>query len=243
MFDGFLAPRYIGWMIDGLGVTLGLSVLASVIALALGFLLCVLRLSPSRPVAGLAAAWLSVFRNTPLLVQLFFWYFGVSALLPDSLMAWLNAPHRIGVEAFGVPWPPFEMLAGLLGLSLYSAAFMAEEFRAGIYSVAPGQTAAGRALGMSSAQIWISVILPQAVRIARAPLAGQVMNVVKNSSLTMAIGLAELSYSARQVETETFKAFQAFGLATVFYIGAVVLIGGLSQLAWGRSTPPTGTAR
>ncbi|MBL7660507.1 ABC transporter permease subunit, partial [Escherichia coli] len=84
MFDGFLAPRYIGWMIDGLGVTLGLSALASVIALALWFVLCVLRLSPSRPVAGLAAAWLSAFRNTPLLVQLFFWYFVVSALLPDS---------------------------------------------------------------------------------------------------------------------------------------------------------------
>jgi len=243
MSDGFLAPRYLGWMIDGLGVTLGLSAAASAIGLTLGFGLCVARLSGAPILSGGAAVWLSVFRNTPLLVQLFFWYFGVSALLPDGLMVWLNTPHRLGVSAFGVDWPTFELLAGLVGLSLYSAAFMAEEFRAGVYAVRPGQVAAGQALGLTPSQIWTAIIMPQAVSIARAPLVGQVMNVVKNSSLTMAIGLAELSYAARQVETETFKAFQAFGLATAFYILAVALIGGLGARIGTRRATPGGSGR
>jgi polar amino acid transport system permease protein len=232
MLDGFLAPRYLAWLLEGFGVTLTLSALTSVVALGLGFILCMARLSPVRLVAAGAGLWLSVFRNTPLLVQLFFWYFGVSALLPENWTVWLNASH--GDFAFGLGWPSFEFLAGFVGLTLYSAAFMAEEYRAGINGVPGGQILAGRALGLGSGVIWRRIILPQAARNALPPLAGQVMNVVKNSSLTMAIGLAELSYASRQVETETFRAFEAFGAATLLYILAVAGIEAASQVLIAR---------
>ncbi|MFI9659224.1 Glutamate/aspartate import permease protein GltJ [Pseudomonas aeruginosa] len=183
------------------------------------------RLSRRRLLSWPARAYLALFRNTPLLVQLFFWYFGVPALLPEALVSWLNTPHETPL----LDWPSFEFLAGAWGLTLYTSAFVAEEFRAGIASVRPEQRAAGLALGLTQRQVWRVVVLPQALRTALPPLLGQYMNALKNSSLAMAIGLAELSYASRQVETETFKTFQAFGIATLLYIGAIALIEAFGQ--------------
>lgn len=187
--------------------------------------LAIARLSRRRLLSWLARAYLALFRNTPLLVQLFFWYFGVPALLPEALVSWLNTPHETPL----LDWPSFEFLAGAWGLTLYTSAFVAEEFRAGIASVRPEQRAAGLALGLTQRQVWRVVVLPQALRTALPPLLGQYMNALKNSSLAMAIGLAELSYASRQVETETFKTFQAFGIATLLYIGAIALIEAFGQ--------------
>ncbi len=187
--------------------------------------LAIARLSRRRLLSWPARAYLALFRNTPLLVQLFFWYFGVPALLPEALVSWLNTPHETPL----LDWPSFEFLAGAWGLTLYTSAFVAEEFRAGIASVRPEQRAAGLALGLTQRQVWRVVALPQALRTALPPLLGQYMNALKNSSLAMAIGLAELSYASRQVETETFKTFQAFGIATLLYIGAIALIEAFGQ--------------
>lgn len=224
MDTAFLAPRYLGWLLEGFGVTLALSAAVTLAALALGFLLAIARVSPIAVLRMPVMAFLSFFRNTPLLVQLFFWYFGLAALMPESWMMWINQPRHLGLILFDIPWPNFEILTGFLGLTLYSAAFIAEEFRAGIQGVAQGQASAARALGLSESHIWRFVILPQAVRNAFSPLLGQGMNIIKNSSLTMAIGLAELSYASRQVETETFRTFQAFGIATLLYILAIALV-------------------
>ncbi|ENO86081.1 amino acid ABC transporter permease [Thauera linaloolentis] len=224
MLDELLAPKYLGWLIEGFGVTLLLSALVSVAATALGLALCLGRIAPSRLWSWPARAWLSVFRNTPLLVQLFFWYFGASALMPEGLLIWLNTPHHWDLALFGVRWPSFEYLAGFFGLTLYTAAFIAEEFRSGVRGVPAGQIAAAQALGFTPLQVWLNVVMPQAFRISLPPLLGQYMNAVKNSSLTMAIGLAELSYASRQVETETFKTFQAFGVATALYILTIIVI-------------------
>ena len=220
----FLAPRYLGWLFDGFLVTIGLSAVVAVAALLIGFGLCAARLAPARAVRWSATAWLSVFRNTPLLVQLFFWYFGVAALIPRSWMQWLNQPHHLGLVVFDIRWPSFELIAAFWGLTLYSAAFIAEEFRAGVRGVRPGQINAGRALGLRETTLWVHVILPQAVRNAFSPLLGQTMNIVKNSSLTMAIGVAELSYASRQVETQTFRTFEAFGIATLLYVLLIAAI-------------------
>uniref|UniRef100_UPI00106D4975 amino acid ABC transporter permease n=1 Tax=Pseudomonas aeruginosa TaxID=287 RepID=UPI00106D4975 len=187
--------------------------------------LAIARLSRRRLLSWPARAYLALFRNTPLLVQLFFWYFGVPALLPEALVSWLNTPHETPL----LDWPSFEFLAGAWELTLYTSAFVAEEFRAGIASVRPEQRAAGLALGLTQRQVWRVVVLPQALRTALPPLLGQYMNALKNSSLAMAIGLAELSYASRQVETETFKTFQAFGIATLLYIGAIALIEAFGQ--------------
>lgn len=225
MFGELLAPQYLRWLLDGFLLTLGLALLSCLLATLIGAPLAIARLSRRRLLSWPARAYLALFRNTPLLVQLFFWYFGVPALLPEALVSWLNTPHETPL----LDWPSFEFLAGAWGLTLYTLAFVAEEFRAGIASVRPEQRAAGLALGLTQRQVWRVVVLPQALRTALPPLLGQYMNALKNSSLAMAIGLAELSYASRQVETETFKTFQAFGIATLLYIGAIALIEAFGQ--------------
>lgn len=230
MFGELLAPHYLRWLFDGFLVTLGLSVLVCTAASVLGALLCLARLAPTRWLAWPARAYLLAFRNTPLLVQLFFWYFGVTALLPVELVTWLNTPRSLSLGPWQVEWPSFEFIAGFCGLTLYSTAFISEELRAGLASVRSQQRAAGLALGLRPAQVWRHVILPQGLRTALPALLGQYMNALKNSSLTMAIGLAELSYASRQVETETFKTFQAFGYATLLYVASIALIEAAGQL-------------
>ncbi|HGE2391395.1 amino acid ABC transporter permease [Pseudomonas aeruginosa] len=225
MFGELLAPQYLRWLLDGFLLTLGLALLSCLLATLIGAPLAIARLSRRRLLSWPARAYLALFRNTPLLVQLFFWYFGVPALLPEALVSWLNTPHETPL----LDWPSFEFLAGAWGLTLYTSAFVAEEFRAGIASVRPEQRAAGLALGLTQRQVWRVVVLPQALRTALPPLLGQYMNALKNSSLAMAIGLAELSYASRQVETETFKTFQAFGIAPLLYIGAIALIEAFGQ--------------
>ncbi|HBN9511093.1 amino acid ABC transporter permease [Pseudomonas aeruginosa] len=225
MFGELLAPQYLRWLLDGFLLTLGLALLSCLLATLIGAPLAIARLSRRRLLSWPARAYLALFRNTPLLVQLFFWYFGVPALLPEALVSWLNTPHETPL----LDWPSFEFLAAAWGLTLYTSAFVAEEFRAGIASVRPEQRAAGFALGLTQRQVWRVVVLPQALRTALPPLLGQYMNALKNSSLAMAIGLAELSYASRQVETETFKTFQAFGIATLLYIGAIALIEAFGQ--------------
>lgn len=228
-----LAPQYLQWLLQGFVVTIVLSLLVAGAALVLGFGLCMARLSPLRLLSWPARAALSLLRNTPLLVQLFFWYFGALSLLPEAARDWLNQPHHLHLWLFGLRWPPFEYLAGFIGLSLYSAAFIAEEFRAGVRGIPKGQTLAASALGLGPWLRWRHVILPQAVRIALPPLAGQAMNIVKNSSLAMAIGVAELSYMARQVESQTFLAFQSFAVATALYMAVILLIE-LATAGWQR---------
>lgn len=225
-----LAPQYLQWLFNGLQTTLVLSFEACALGTLLGVALCLAQRSSWRLLAWPAGVFQSVFRNTPLLVQLFFWYFGVPGLLPATWVTWLNMPHEVTLGGIELEGPSFEFIAALWGLSLYTAAFIAEECRAGIDSVRTAQRQAGTALGLSASQVWRYVVLPQALRNVMPPLMGQYMNAVKNSSLAMAIGLAELSYASRQVETETLKTFQAFAIATVLYIVVVAMIEVAAQL-------------
>lgn len=235
-FPELLAPRYLGWLVDGLWMTLRISLLVVVLSTFLGFFLAVARSSKLKAVSIPAAAYTALFRNTPLLVQLFFWYFGVPGLLPDGTIEWLNAPHELRIgDYLIVAWPSYEFLTSLIGLVLYSTAFVAEEIRSGMQGVPSGQGYAAQALGLKPYQVFRHVVAPQAVRIAMMPLLGQYMNIVKNSSLTMAIGLVELSYASRQVESTSFKTFQAFGVATLFYILIIALITGAGQVVQQRN--------
>lgn len=224
--EWLLAPQYLSWLWQGFLVTLWISFCTVILATLLGFLLASARDSQLRLLRWPVMAYSSLFRNTPLLIQLFFWYFGAGQLFPSGMMQWLNTPHDFTWLGMNVVWPSFEFLAGLLGLTLYSSAFIAEEIRAGIGGVARGQKYAALALGLSGWQSMRYVVLPQALKIALPPLLGQYMNIIKNSSLTMAIGVAELSYASRQVETETLRTFQAFGVATVLYIAIIALMEG-----------------
>jgi polar amino acid transport system permease protein len=230
----WLEPKYFAWLEQGLVVTLLLSVCAGLCATLLGFALAIARTAHNAAIARAAALYVFVFRNSPLLVQLLFWYFGAAALLPSDWMTWLNTPHAITWGPFALRWPSFELFAGWIGLTCYTTAFIGEEFRAGMRGVSHAQEQAAAALGMGRYTALRYVILPQALRIATPPLAGQYMNLVKNSSLTMAIGVAELSYMSRQVDTETFKTFQAFGIATVFYVLTIAAIE-VALVIWQRT--------
>ncbi len=221
----WLAPHYIEWLIKGALLTAWLSLLVCAAATLLGILFTALQRIRWFAVRWLIDFLLSLHRNTPLMVQLLLWYFGFSGQLPDTVMQWLNTPHLFSLP-FGlqIAWPSLEFLIAFVALTLYSASFIAEELRAGIRGVEPGQFLAALALGMTRWQAFYSVVLPQALVIVRRPLIGQYTAVIKNTSLTMAIGVAELSYTSRQVETETLLAFQAFAIATVLYLLMVLSV-------------------
>ncbi len=224
VLDSILAPQYQQWMWQALLVTLSISAISIFCASVLGLLLASLRNSRSAFVRTTTVLACSLFRDTPLLLQILFWYFAAPQLLPAALMVWLNSAHEISLLGLQIGWPSFEFIAGCTALTLYSAVFIAEDIRSGIRGVARGQRDAALALGMTNTQSMRFVILPQAWRLARPALFGQYMHIVKNSSLTMAIGVAELSYASRQIETETLKAFAAYGVATLLYIAINMLI-------------------
>ncbi|HBO23467.1 MULTISPECIES: amino acid ABC transporter permease [unclassified Providencia] len=224
-----LAPQYLEWFGYGFLLTVWISVCTIIASTLLGFIVASAKDSQIAPLRWLVTLYISIFRNTPLLVQLFFWYFASGEILPSSAMEWLNTPHTVTLLGMTLGWPSFEFLAGFVGLTLYTVPFIAEEVRAGIRGVRQGQKYAAFALGLTSWQAMKLVVLPQAVKIAMPPLLGQYMNVVKNSSLTMAIGVAELSYVSRQVDSQTLKTFTAFGVATVLYIAIIALME-----AWGQ---------
>ncbi|HEY2899308.1 MAG TPA: amino acid ABC transporter permease [Polyangia bacterium] len=203
--------KYFGWLVSGLKVTVELSAVSAVAAFVLGLLVAVLRLAPARPLRAAAAAYIEFFRNTPLVVQIFFWYFGSYKILPDALNTWLN-DHN------------FEFAAAAIGLSIYTSAFIAEDIRSGILAVPKEQMEAARSAGFSYLAAMRRVILPQAVRITVPPLLNQFLNLLKNSSLAMTIGVAEVTYQARQIESYSFKGFEAFTAATVIYLGLSLLL-------------------
>ncbi len=204
--------QYADWLWQGLIVTLQLAALSCVLAFVLGIVVAVLRLSPVAPLRWLATAYLEFIRNTPLVIQIFFWYFGAYEVLPQAANDWLNQ------------WP-FEFVAAVIALSIYTAAFIAEDIRSGIRAVPREQMEAARSQGFGYLGAMRHVILPQAVRITVPPLIGQFLNATKNSSLAMTIGVAELTYQARQIESYSFKGIEAFTAATLIYLALSLAIG------------------
>lgn len=196
---------YAEWLWQGLLVTLQLALLACVLGFVLGLVVAIIRMSPVAPLRWLAQAYLEFIRNTPLVIQIFFWYFGAYTVLPEAMNDWLNQ------------WP-FEFVAAAIALTVYTAAFIAEDIRSGIRAVPREQMEAARSQGFSYLAAMRFVILPQAVRVTIPPLIGQFLNATKNSSLAMTIGVAELTYQARQIESVTFKGLEAFTAATLIYL-------------------------
>ena len=221
------------WLWEGFITTLQVSITASVLAMFMGLLICVLRMAPVRPLRWFALAYTEFFRNTPLLVQIFFWYFGSSLILPDAVTSWINdvytwvpGPMDLGGLHISGEWLLLssETVSCIIALTVYTSSFIAEELRAGIFSIPKNQLEASRATGLSFAQAYRYVILPQAVRIVIPPLISQFLNLFKNSSLCMVIGVTELAYQASQIESYYGLAFEAFTVATVIYIVVSLVI-------------------
>ena len=202
--------QYFDWLVSGLKITIELSMISVVLAFFLGLIIAVMRMSQFKPVLWFAHGYLEFIRNTPLLVQIFFWYFGSYKILPKFVNDWLNSVN-------------FEFSAAVLALAIYTSAFIAEDIRSGVRSIPKEQMEAARSAGFSYIGSMVYIVLPQAVRIAIPPLINQLLNLIKNSSLAMTIGVAELTYQARQIESFTFKGFEAFTAATLVYLAMSIL--------------------
>jgi len=179
-----------------------------VLALSIGSAVGTLRTLPIRWVVRLGNAYVEIFRNIPLLVQMFLWFFVVPELLPEN----------IGTAIKQIPPPWSSYLPAVLCLGTYTSVRVAEQVRAGIQSLPRGQMMAGTALGLSLPQTYRYVLLPMAFRIVMPPLTSEFLNIIKNSSVALTIGLLELTGRARAMQEFSFKVFEAFSAATLIYL-------------------------
>lgn len=215
--------QYHDWLLSGLALSLQLAGITLLLALPLGAAVALLRLSPWRALRGLGWLYVETIRNIPLLAHLLFWYFGAPELLPDPLKEWLYAGN-------------IEALSAIIALTLYTAAYMAEDIRSGIRAVPLVQTEAGRALGFGFLATMRLVVLPQALRVTIPPLLSQALNLWKDTSVATVIGVAELMYQAAKVEAASFRSVEAFAFATSAYLAVALLITGLG--AWYQQRYP-----
>ena len=208
---------YLGWMFYGFKMTIALSLSAWMIALLLGALVGVLRTVPNKWLVRLATGYVELFRNIPLLVQLFIWYFVLPELLPESLGNAFKQSNPI-MQQF---------LASMLCLGLFTSARVAEQVRAGINSLPPGQKNAGLAVGFTLPQTYRFVLLPMAFRIVVPPLTSEFLNIFKNSAVCSTIGLLELAAQGRQLVDYTAQPYESFIAVTLAYliINVVVMFG------------------
>ena len=199
---------YLAYLVVGLGWTLATALAAWVMALAIGSVVGTLRTTPYKWVVRLGNAYVEIFRNIPLIVQMFLCFFVVPELLPPALGDWIKQ----------VPPPWGSYLPAVLCLGLFTSVRVAEQVKAGIQSLSRGQGMAGTALGLTLGQTYRFVLLPQAFRIVLPPLTSEFMNVIKNSSVALTIGLLELTGRARAMQEFSFRVFEAFSAATVIYL-------------------------
>ena len=209
------AGTYLDMLLSGLLLTIKTAILAWVIALIVGSFIGVLRTLPSKVASWIGFAYVEFFRNIPILVQLFLWFFVLPELLPRSAGLWLKQ----------LPNAPFWTTA--VGVGLYMAARVAVQLAAGIGSLPRGQKMAATALGLTTTQAYRYVLLPMAFRIIMPPLTSEFINTIKNTATAITIGLIELTGEARAMQEFSFQVFEAFTAATVMYllVNTVVVIG------------------
>jgi His/Glu/Gln/Arg/opine family amino acid ABC transporter permease subunit len=200
-----------GWLLQGLLTTLAISVLAWLLAVTLGILSGALRTVPFKPLRALAVFYVEFFRNVPLLVWMFFWYFGVPPLLPQAVQGWLF-DHSA------------EFWAGTVALGVYHGARFSEVIRSGILSIPKTQFEASVALGLTVPKAYRLVILPIALRLIVPPATNESLALLKNSSVALTISVAELTFQTRQIETYTARAIEALTAGTLIYLGLCVVI-------------------
>jgi len=208
-FEWSAVWRGLPYLLQGAGLTVFISGVAMVLAAALGLALAVATQTGGRAVRRLVDAYVELFRNTPLLIQIFIVYFGLPQL--------------------GLRLSPF--LSGLSALVLYAAAYNAEIFRAGLEAVPKGQHEAALSCGLSPGQALRAVIVPQAVRIAFPALGNNLVSLVKNSSLVSTIGMVELMFVANDISFNNFRTFEIYGAAAVLYVVLVLALTRLLRVA------------
>jgi glutamate/aspartate transport system permease protein len=206
------AGTYLDMLLSGLWVTIKVSLFAWIVALVTGSIVGVLRTLPSKAASWFSFCYVEFFRNMPLLVQLFLWFFVLPELLPPAAGLWLKQ----------LPNAPFYTAA--IGVGLFMSARVAVQLAAGIGSLPRGQKMAGTALGLTTPQVYRYVLLPMAFRIILPPLTSEFLNTVKNSAVAITIGLIELTGAARSMQEFSFQVFEAFSAATIMYLAINVVV-------------------
>ena len=220
------ATTYWQTLIYGTGWTLTTAMLAWVIALGFGSVVGVLRTMPNRGLVLVGDAYVELFRNIPLLVQMFLWYFVLPELLPRSWGLWLKQ------------LPNASFYTAVVCLGFYTSARIAEQVRAGINSLPRGQRMAGQALGLTLPQTYRYVLLPMAFRIMLPPLTSEFINIIKNSAVALTIGLLELTARARAMQEFSFQVFEAFTAATLIYLFINIVVVNLMRILERRVAVP-----
>ena len=193
-------------MLRGYANTIFLTITAMLLAVIFGFIVSLLRTSDFRPARILSGAYVEFFRNTPLLVQLFFLFFALPKL------------PRFEVLGFEMTWLLSPMQAAIIGLTLYTTAYTTEALRSGLLSIDKGQTEAARSLGLNYVQTRVFVIAPQAFRIAVPLLTSIFSALFRNTAIVSAIGVTELLGAADRIQQQNFKTFELFAVAGVLYL-------------------------
>ena len=200
-------PTWGAMLLSGLGWTVAVAILAWIMAFVLGSLIGIARTAERRWLVALSGAYVELFRNIPLLVQFFVWYFVVPGLIPP-------------VKTLVLMFDPItqQFATAVICLGFFTAARIAEQVRSGIQALSRGQRNAGYALGLTPLQTYRYVLLPMAYRMIMPPLTSELMNLIKNTAVAYSIGLVELFFRTREMGETTFRYFEAFAAATVLYL-------------------------
>ena len=224
-FSFLISHDVLSALLLGVGTTLRLFAGAWVCGFSLAILLVGLGTVPFRPLRFVLRVFIEYHRNVPTVVQIMVWYFGMPEVLPAGLRAWINHGN-------------VEFSFALVALSLNVSAYMAEDIRSGFRAIPAAQQEAARSIGLSAFRALRYVTLPQALRIGVPPLVNRSLILFKDTSLAMAIGVTELTNQIRAVENLTFRAFEVFAVATIFYLMVSLLL--MTFGNWfGRRYPPT----
>ena len=215
------------YILGGAGWTIGLMLSSFALALVLGIIVGTLRTSRIRVVSLVCEAWIELFRNIPLIVQIFVWYFVIPEFIP-----WYKQ-WMIEVD------PVYsQFLTAFICMGFFTSSRVAEQVRAGIASIPAGLPNAARALGMTQVQTYGYVIVPLAMRLIVPPLTSEAMNLVKNTAVALTIGLPELTMRANEMGENTFQFFAAYIWATFIYIVIALVVNGFMRYVEARSAVP-----
>jgi len=216
---------YLGWLLSGLRWTVLVTLCACSIGLIVGTLVGVARTVPSRAANALGTAYVELFRNVPVLVQLFLWFYVLPELVPDNWGRWLKRD---------LPLPEF--WTSIVCLGFYAGSRIAEQVRSGIRAVSRGQLTAALASGLTLAQAYRLVLLPISFRIIIPPLTSEFLSIIRTSSVVLTIGLLELTAQSRQIENHTFQGFESFAAATALYLAVALVATFAMRLVEKRTT-------
>ena len=210
---------YLRWMMSAWGWTLAVAALALVVALVVGSIMGILRTTPNKAFVAIGNAWTEIFRNIPLLVQIFLWYH----VIPSIFLSLRAVPSFVLV---------------VFAIGFFTSARISEQVRAGIQSLPRGQRYAGLAMGLTLPQTYRFVLLPMAFRIIIPPLTSESMNIIKNTSVAFAVSIAELTRFAMQAQEETSRGVEVYLAVTLAYFLSAFAVNRLAAFIEGRVQVP-----